>query len=146
MQSAILSGAWSNRTHNFYQHYDPETGKVVKHYRTFDAENIAELFIANGKKAVSIHQFMLENNPCREGEYDRAYIKSDIFRSTYLERFAILKKLVLKEPVKSGEKYFVYNEFPDFVALYIDDLDSLGHNNDYDGYPVRHTPRKGILI
>ena len=22
MQSAILCGAWSNRTHNFYQHYD----------------------------------------------------------------------------------------------------------------------------
>ncbi len=142
MQSSILSGAWSNKTHNFYQHYDPETRKVVKHYRTFDAENIAEVFINNNKKAVAIHQFMLENNPCREGEFDRAYIKSGISRSTYTERFAILKKLVLKEPVKSGEVYFTYDEFPDFVALYIDDLDSLGHNNDYDGYPKRRTPEE----
>ena len=47
---------------------------------------------------------------------------------------------MLKEPVKSGEEYFIYNEFPDFVALYIDDLDALGHNGNYDGYPRRHTP------
>lgn len=142
MQSAILSGAWSNRTHNFFQHYDSVTGKVVRHYRTFDAENIAEVLLKNNKKVVSIHQFMLENNPCAEGEYDYAYIKSDVPQSTYTERFALLKKLVLKEPVRSGDKYLVYNEFPDFVALYIDDLDSLGHNNDYDGYPKRHTPEE----
>ncbi|NSW91153.1 MAG: alkaline phosphatase family protein [Firmicutes bacterium] len=142
MQCAILSGAWSNKTHNFYQHYDPKTREVVKHYRTFDAENIAEVFIKNNKKVVSIHQFMLENNPCMEGEFDRAYIKSAVPRSTYADRFAILKKLVLKEPVKSGEEYFVYNEFPDFVALYVDDLDALGHNCDYDGYPRRHTPEE----
>lgn len=139
MQSAILSGAWSNKTHNFYQHYDPVTRKVIKHFRTFDAENIAEVFVKNKKKVVSIHQFMLENNPCREGEFDCAYIKANALRSTYLERFSILKKLILKEPVKSGDKYFVYDEFPDLVALYIDDLDSLGHNNDYDGYPKRHS-------
>ncbi len=142
MQSAILAGAWSNKTHNFYQHYDSETRQVVKHYRTFDAENIAEVMISNGKKVVSIHQFMLENNPCQEGVFDCAYIKSPVPQSTYMERFALLKKLVLKEPVKSGDAYFVYGEIPDFVALYIDDLDSLGHNNEYDGYPKRHVPEE----
>ena len=142
MQSAILGGAWSNKTHNFYHHYDPEARKVVKHYRTFDAENIAEVMTGNGKRVVSIHQFMLENNPCKEGVFDCAYIKSSAPQSTYMERFALLKKLALKEPVKSGEEYFVYDEFPDFVALYIDDLDSLGHNNEYDGYPKRHTPEE----
>ncbi len=142
MQSAILGGAWSNKTHNFYHHYDPEIRKVVKHYRTFDAENIAEVLIKNGKRTVSIHQFMLEDNPCKEGVFDCAYIKSPVPQSTYMERFALLKKLVLKEPVKSGDAHFVYDEFPDFVALYIDDLDTLGHNNEYDGHPKRHTPEE----
>ena len=45
MQGAILSGAWSNKTHNFYQHYDRETRKVIKHYRTLDIENIAEFLL-----------------------------------------------------------------------------------------------------
>ncbi|MBP3663832.1 MAG: alkaline phosphatase family protein, partial [Tyzzerella sp.] len=34
MQSAILCGAWSNRTRNFYQHYDWKRGEVIKHART----------------------------------------------------------------------------------------------------------------
>ena len=29
MQSAILSGAWSNKTRNFYQHFDKEERRVV---------------------------------------------------------------------------------------------------------------------
>lgn len=37
MQSAILCGAFSNKTHNFYQHYDFATNSVVRHFRTFDA-------------------------------------------------------------------------------------------------------------
>lgn len=49
MQSAILCGAWSNRTHNFYQHYDWENACVIKHRRTCDAENVAQLFLRSGK-------------------------------------------------------------------------------------------------
>ena len=41
MQSAILCGAWSEKTHNFYQHYDLNEGRVIKHKRTFCAENAA---------------------------------------------------------------------------------------------------------
>ena len=37
----------------------------------------------------------------------------------------------------TGGKEVVYDEFPDFVALYIDDIDSLGHNNAYENYPKR---------
>lgn len=137
MQSAILCGAFSNKTHNFYQHFDVKTGKVVKHLRTFDAKNIAEVMAENGKTVVSIHQFMLENNPCREGVKNCCYFKSDKEKSNYADRLAILNDIVLSRPVYSGGKTFVYDEFPDFAALYIDDIDSLGHNNDYEKYPKR---------
>ena len=86
MQSAILCGAWSNRTHNFYQHYDWENACVVKHRRTCDAENVAQLFLRNGKTVASIHQFMLENNPCMEGVKDRAYIKCPQEKSNAFQR------------------------------------------------------------
>ena len=75
MQSAILCGAWSNRTHNFYQHYDWENACVVKHRRTCDAENVAQLFLRNGKTVASIHQFMLENNPVLDAIRSRRSIR-----------------------------------------------------------------------
>lgn len=137
MQSAILCGAWSNRTHNFYQHYDWKSGCVVKHKRTFEAENVADVFRKHGKQVVSIHQFMLENNPCRAGEEDCAYITCPNDHSNSLQRFALLDCIVRGLPVLSGGKKFVYREFPDFLALYVDDIDSLGHNNDYGPYPKR---------
>ena len=137
MQSAILCGAWSNQTHNFYQHYDWEGACVVKHRRTCDAENIAQLFLREGKTAASIHQFMLENNPCIEGDRVRAYIKCPQEKSNAFHRLAVLKDMILCKPVVSGDQTFIYEQFPDFVAVYIDDIDSLGHNNDYEKYPRR---------
>lgn len=137
MQSAILCGAWSNQTHNFYQHYDWDSGTVVKHLRTCDVENIAHLMAREGKTVVSIHQFMLENNPCREGSKTCAYIKCPQAKSNAFHRLEVLKSLIKGQPVISGEQSFAYEEFPDLVAVYIDDIDSLGHNNAYEYYPKR---------
>lgn len=138
MQGAILCGAWSNRTHNFYQHYDWETGTIVKHKRTCDAENIAQLFRRCGKTAVSIHQFMLENNPCTEGNRDCLYVRCPNEKSNSFQRLDILRELILGNPVYSGGRAFTYSELPDFTAVYLDDIDSLGHNNAYEQYPIRH--------
>lgn len=137
MQSAILCGAWSNQTHNFYQHYDWASGTVVKHKRTCDTENVAQLFVREGKTVVSIHQFMLENNPCLEGRKDCAYIKCPQEKSNAFQRLGVLKALMEGKPVKSGAQTFIYEEIPDLVAVYIDDIDSLGHNNAYEEYPKR---------
>lgn len=137
MQSAILCGAWSDQTHNFYQHYDWQQECVVKHRRTCDAENIGELLARAGKTVVSIHQFMLENRPCREGIRNCAYIQCPQEKSNASQRLAVLRDLILGKPVLSGDKAFVYEEFPDFTAVYIDDIDSLGHNNAYGPYPKR---------
>lgn len=139
MQSAILCGAWSNRTHNFYQHYDWKSGSVVKHKRTFAAENVADVFRKHGRSVVSIHQFMLENNPCCAGEKACAYVTFPNAHSNSRQRFAVLKHLAQGFPILSGGTELLYQEFPDFVALYVDDIDSLGHNNDYEMYPKRNT-------
>lgn len=145
MQSAILCGAWSNKTHNFYQHFDKEKREVVKHKRKFDAQNIGNLFVEKGKNICSIHQFMLENNPCVEGDFHRAYFKAEKEHSNYFDRFSILKKILRKEEVVSGDKRIRYTEIPDFIALYIDDLDSLGHNNDYEEYKADTNPENRFL-
>lgn len=137
MQSAILCGAWSDRTHNFYQHYDWESGEVIKHKRTCDAENIARLFRRHGKTVVSIHQFMLENAPCRTDDRQCLYITCPQEKSNAFQRLDVLRDLIQGKPVYSGGRSYTYPEFPDLVAVYLDDIDSLGHNNDYEQYPKR---------
>lgn len=139
MQSAILSGAWSNKTHNFYQHYDKEIKQIVKHLRRNDAENVASAYLRNNLSTISIHQFMLENTPCLYDVKDRAYFRTKEMPSNYLPRLDILKNIILQQPVKSKELEFVYDELPEFISVYVDDLDSLGHNNSiYDSIPIRH--------
>lgn len=140
MQASILSGAWSDKTHNYYQHYDPVRRQVVKHYRRNDAENVAEAYLRHGLSAISIHQFMLENKPCIPGVKDRAYFCTPSMPSNYLERLNILDKIILRQPVYSGNQWIVYDELPAFIAVYIDDLDALGHNNqEYEKIPIRNS-------
>jgi predicted AlkP superfamily pyrophosphatase or phosphodiesterase len=146
MQGAILSGAWSNKTHNFYHHYDNQTKTIVKHLRTNDAENVASAYLRNNLSAISIHQFMLENQPCLYDVKDRAYFKTETMPSNYQPRLEILKNIILRRPVKSLNEEFVYKKLPEFISVYIDDLDSLGHNNrEYDGIPVRKNFNERLL-
>ena len=137
MQSAILCGAWSNKTHNIYQHYDRVNKCVVKDKRTFDAENIAQTMEKNHKTVVSIHQFMLENNPCSNQNHNCCYLKSDKEQSNYLDRFQILFDVINSKPINTGKIEVNYTTLPDLICLYIDDLDALGHNNSYDNFPAR---------
>lgn len=137
MQSAILCGAYSEKTHNFYQHYDKNLCEVIKHKRTFDAENVADVFLKNGKNIASIHQFMLENNPCVFGDKNKAYFSCENQPSKFKDRFKLLKSMVKGEVIKTGDVEVVYDELPDFLAMYIDDIDSLGHNNAYGKIPPR---------
>lgn len=137
MQGAILAGAWSDRTQNIYQHYDPDSGEVVKHRRTLAAENVGQLFHRHGDTVVSIHQFMLAGNPCEYGDKNATYVTVPRQPSNAFDRLQLLEDLLRRNTVLSGETSITYPELPDFIAVYIDDIDSLGHNNDYENYPRR---------
>lgn len=103
MQGAILCGAWSDRTHNFFEHYDIRSGRVVRHGRTCDAQNAAEALLAQGATVASIHQFMLEHRPCEEGSEQCAYIRCEKEPSDSRDRFALLKDLARGTPVRTGD-------------------------------------------
>lgn len=139
MQGAILCGAWSDRTHNFFEHYDIRSGRVVRHGRTCDAQNAAEALLAQGATVASIHQFMLEHRPCEEGSEQCAYIRCEKEPSDSRDRFALLKDLARGTPVHTGDTLLRCATMPDFTALYIDNIDGLGHNMDYGPYPRRAT-------
>lgn len=138
MQSAIVSGAWPNVTGNCYRYYDKKKKCVIQFRRENKAENIAECAVRQGIKIASVHQFILENRGCEAGNVDRPYITLGQ-RADYEDRFNAAIKLIKGEAVGKGKSKIELDYIPKFIAIYMDDLDGLGHNNRTYGIPAAKT-------
>lgn len=126
MQTAIVTGAWPDVTGNCYRYYDRDKNIVVELGRYNRAENIAEAAARQGVRVMSVHQFILENRGTRSGSRTHPYILAGK-RADYSARFNAAIKLVKKDrlfggapPCPEGRRVL--------LALYMDDLDGLGHN------------------
>jgi len=127
MQSAIVSGAWPAATGNCYKYYDKEKKMVIQFRRDNKAENIAEAAVRQGLSIASIHQFILENRGTKAGDPRRPYIQVGS-HTDYEARFNAAIKLIKGEPVGRGSCRVKLEKTPGFIAIYMDDLDGIGHN------------------
>lgn len=127
MQSAIASGAWPATTGNCYKYYSKEKKTVIQFKRENRAENIAEAAVRQGLEIASVHQFIFENRGTKAGDPKRPYIQ--VGRHTnYKARFDAAIKLIKGKPVGKGSCRIRLEKLPRFIAIYMDDLDSKGHN------------------
>lgn len=127
MQAAIVSGTYSQGTGNSYRYYDKDKNLVVQYSRENEAETIAEAAVRQGLKVASVHQFALQDRGTAFGDVDKAYIQVPD-PSDYSVRFDEAIKLINGEPVQSGISSIEIIDIPKFMALYMDDLDGIGHN------------------
>ncbi|MEG2087627.1 MAG: alkaline phosphatase family protein [Angelakisella sp.] len=125
MQCAIVSGAYSDKTGNCYKYYNGSTNSIDHHYRHNDAQTIAELLAEQDKTVLSIQQFAVEKHGCTREDKEHLYIQPC---GDYRRRFDILCDLIETGTLHCGDQSWDYDRFPDGVLLYIDDLDSVGHN------------------
>ncbi|MEG0854288.1 MAG: alkaline phosphatase family protein [Angelakisella sp.] len=116
MQCAIVSGGYSNATGNCFAYLDREKGQMVQQRRYNKAQTAAELMAEQGLRTLSIQQFACEDKGCTRSDPNHLYIQPG---GNCHDRFPILLNLLQS---KSGE------ELPDAIFLYLDDLDSIGHN------------------
>jgi hypothetical protein len=134
MQPAIVSGTYSQGTGNCYRYYDRDNNIVVQFSRENNAETIAEAAVRQGLKVASVHQFALQDRGTTIGDYDKPYIQMPD-PADYAVRFDAAIKLIKGEEVGSGVSKIELDEIPRFIALYMDDLDGIGHN-EHDTYGV----------
>ncbi len=127
MQAAIVSGTYSSGTGNGYRYFDKNNNVVVQFARENNAETFAEAALRQGIKPASIHQFALQDRGTVIGDASRPYIQlAD--PSNYAVRFDGAIKLIKGETVGDGIGAVELDDIPKFLALYMDDLDGLGHN------------------
>lgn len=125
MQCAIVSGCYSNQTENCDKYWNRESNSIVPLKRHNDAETIGELLKKLQIPFVSIQQFALENKGATRDEKNSLYVQPG---GDYKKRFAVLQKLLSEKCIVAENATFTYEEIPKAIFLYIDDLDSIGHN------------------
>lgn len=146
MQASIVSGAWPATTGNCYRYYDKNSNTVIQFAREDNAETISEAANRQGLKTASVNQFALQDRGNVTGNPDKPYIDVG---GDYSMRFDAAIKLVKGETIGEGAGQVQLDEIPRFMALYMDDLDGIGHNeeNTY-GVPTVSTEaeRKASVI
>ncbi len=127
MQTAISSGAYAGKTGNVKIYYDKNLGMVVDQRRENKAENLANAFHRQGIAVASVHHFTFEENGTFAGDMQRPYVFLPY--SNYIQRFDELYRILAGKKVHTGDNLVTVEGIPRFVAMYIDDLDTIGHNN-----------------
>lgn len=146
MQVSMLSGAWPASTGNCNRYYDKATNTVIQFARENKAENIAEAALRQGLKTASVNQFMLQDRATVTGDPNKPYIDAG---GAYDARFDAAIKLIKGDEVGEGAAKVQLDEIPRFIALYMDDLDGIGHNETATyGVPVVSTEaeRKAAIL
>lgn len=141
MQPTIVSGTTPKYTDNHFRYFNKDTRKVVQEEprRINRAETIAEALSRQNLKIISINQFALENKGTFRHDKNCPYIS--IPGKNGMKRFDYASDFV-KTLNASGH---IFEKMPRFIALYMDELDDLGHNDKIvHGIPIAYTEEDRI--
>ncbi|MFZ2538885.1 MAG: alkaline phosphatase family protein [Oscillospiraceae bacterium] len=138
-QQAIVSGTPPLFTDNHYRYFNKEQGVAIQEdpARKDEAETIAQSAVRQGLDVISINQFALEDKGTTSSDQRALYFDAGSTNGAATRFDAAIK--MVKE-LKAGS--FTLDQVPRFIALYMDDLDSLGHNESaHYGYSIADTEK-----
>ncbi len=142
LQQAIVSGTPPLLTDNHYRYFNKEQGVVVQEdpARKDEAETIAQSAVRQGLDVISINQFALEDKGTTSSDQRALYVDAGDTNGA-ITRFDAAIKMV--KDLNAGG--VTLNQVPRFIALYMDDLDAIGHNeSSHYGYPLATTEKGRI--
>lgn len=129
MQVAIASGTTPRYTDNHYRYFDKKLNRVIQEDppRKNEAETFAEAAVRQNLEVVSINQFAFLNRGTAVGDPSRAYINAPENSNGHSDAVARFDEAInLIKNRRAGNVSF--EQIPRFIALYMDDLDGIGHN------------------
>ena len=136
MQPIIVSGTTPKYTDNHYRYFDKDLKKAVQEApaRLNRAENIAQALERQNTELISINKFVFEDFGAYANDPKHLYIS--VPGGSGLDRFDYASEF-LRTLNASGNQF---DKLPRFIAMYMDDLDGLGHNEKIlHGFPVSET-------
>lgn len=125
MQSSIVSGCYSQGTGNCDKFWDREKNEIRPLGRFNRAETIGEVLRRQNIPFVSIQQFALQGKGAEENNPAFLYIQPG---GDFQTRFDALHSLLLEQRVQTDAGEFIWQELPQAIFAYMDDLDAVGHN------------------
>lgn len=131
MQAAIVTGAYSEVTGNVYKYFDRKSNRVELCKRVNKGQTIGEVLVDNSINFASIQQFALEEKGAERNQLTNLYIQPE---GNYEQRFEEAKSLI-------SEKSIEYR----VLFIYMDDLDSIGHNNLYSRGKIKALTERGRI-
>jgi arylsulfatase A-like enzyme len=123
-RATMSTGAWPERHGNVAFIWDPATNTVVGQNRSLAAETIAQALAAEGRTLASVQWYMVQDHGASFGDPSHLYVQpgGDAARRT-----DVAIDILNRRPVDSGGQMVTVPEIPDFLAVYMDGLDTLGH-------------------
>jgi predicted AlkP superfamily pyrophosphatase or phosphodiesterase len=122
--SSVATGAWPETHRNTAYWFNTETNTARGQQRDLAVPTIAQSVREQGGTVFSAQWFILQNYGVTYGDPDGLYTQpgGDCARRTD-DAVAVLRG----EPVSSGGQPVTANGIPEFLAVYCDTLDALGH-------------------
>ncbi len=121
--ASVATGAWPERTLNTAWFYDPRVGTGRGQMRDLAVPTIAQSVREAGGTVASAQWFILQNYGTAYGDAEGLYMQN----GGAARRFSDMIDVIEGRPVRSGGPYVTAPRIPDFMAVYCDDLDALGH-------------------
>ncbi|MGD7705310.1 alkaline phosphatase family protein [Microlunatus sp. Y2014] len=121
--SSVATGAWPERHLNTAYWYDPELGTGRGQMRDLTVPTIAHAVRDAGGTVASAQWFILQNYGTAYGDPEGLYMQNGGAE----RRFNDMIDVIEGRPVKSGSAMVTAPRIPDFMAVYCDNLDALGH-------------------
>lgn len=121
--ASVASGAFPERTLNASYYLD-ESGVVRGQSRANAAETVGEVLAEAGATMASVQFYMLQNRGVTFGDPAAVYTQPG---GTCEARADDAVAILEGRPVDSGGTPVTVPEVPDFLAMYCDDIDAVGH-------------------
>ena len=144
MQAVLASGTTPRFTGNHYRYYDKQLNRVVQEEpaRKNEAETLAEAAVRQGVEAFSINQFAFLYRGTGWWGQEETYFNAPPGTNGYADysaRFDEAIRFLRAYAEKRNSGSLPERQAPFLLALYMDDLDAVGHNMKevYGVSPVR---------
>lgn len=123
-RASMSTGAYPEVHGNAAYYFDSVANLARGQERFLAAETIAQALAAEGKTFASVQWYMVQNYGAVYGDPEHLYVQPG---GDFGRRVDVAIEILNRRPVSSGGQLVTVPRIPDFLAVYSDGPDSLGH-------------------
>jgi arylsulfatase A-like enzyme len=123
-RASMSTGAYPEVHNNAAYYFDPVANRAVGQGRAMEAETLAEALSRAGRHVASVQWYLVRDRGTSYGDPEHLYVEPG---GPFERRVDAAIDILKRRPVGSGDEMVTVPTIPDFLAVYGDDFDALGH-------------------